>query len=70
MSYAVLDSGFHALDSGFQVPHPSLCQWNMDPGFLELYPDYKTQRNSLGFRIPQVKISGITEFGFPYMGER
>ena len=31
-SKTFLDSGFHAVDSGFQVPHSSLCQWNLDSG--------------------------------------
>ena len=33
-----LDSGFHAVDSGFQV----LCRWNLDSGFQSL----------ISFRIP------------------
>ena len=32
-SKTVLDSGFHAGDSWFQVLDPSLCQWNLDSGF-------------------------------------
>ena len=28
----VLDSGFHALDSGFQILNFCLCQWNLDSG--------------------------------------
>ena len=41
-SKTVLDSGFHAVDSGFQVLDSSLCQWNLDSGFQCL----------VGFRIP------------------
>ena len=37
-------------------------QWDSD--FLELYSGFQ----SPGFRIPQAKISLITESGFPYMG--
>ena len=36
------DSGFHAVDSGFQVLDSSLGQWNLDSGFQSL----------VGFRIP------------------
>ena len=38
----VLDSGFHAVDSGIQVLNASLCQWNLDSRFQLL----------VGFRIP------------------
>ena len=41
-SRTVLDSGFHAVDSGFQLLDSSLCQWNLDSGFHSL----------VGFRIP------------------
>ena len=41
-SRTVLDSGFHTVDSGFQVLDSSLCQWNLDSGFQSL----------VGFRIP------------------
>ena len=41
-SKTVLDSGFHTVDSGFQVMVFSLCQWNWDSGFQSL----------VGFRIP------------------
>ena len=30
---AVLDSGFHAVDSRIQVLNASLCQWNLDSRF-------------------------------------
>ena len=41
-SRTFLDSGFHAVDSGLQVPHSSLCQWNLDSGL----------QSSVGFRFP------------------
>ena len=41
-SRAVLDSGIHAEDSGFQVLDSRICQWNLDSGFQSL----------VGFRIP------------------
>ena len=41
-SRAVLDSGIHAEDSGFQVLDSRICQWNLDFGFQSL----------VGFRIP------------------
>ena len=28
-----LDSGFQAVDSGFQILNFFLCQWNLDSGF-------------------------------------
>ena len=40
-SKTVLDSGFHSVDSGFQVLESSHCQWNLDSGFELL----------VGFRI-------------------
>jgi len=35
-SRAVLDSGFHAVDSRFHVLDSSLCQWNVDSGLKSL----------------------------------
>ena len=32
----VLDSRFHAVDSGFHVLDSSLCQWNLDSRFRSL----------------------------------
>ena len=32
----VLDSGLHAVDSGFQVLDSSFCQWNLNSGFQSL----------------------------------
>ena len=36
-SKTVLNSGLNAVDSGFQVPDSSLCQWNLGFGFVDLY---------------------------------
>ena len=41
-SKTVLDSGFHTVDSRFQVLDSSLCKWNLHSGFQSL----------MGFRIP------------------
>ena len=32
-SKAALDSGFYALDLGFQELDSNVCQWNLDSGF-------------------------------------
>ena len=56
-SKTVLDSGSQAVDFGFQVVDSSQCQWSLDCGFQSL----------VGFRIPQAKMSGVLESGFPYM---
>ena len=58
-SKAVLDSGFQAVDSRFQI----LCQCSMDSGFLEFYSGFQ----SSGFQIPQATISRIPESEFPNM---
>ena len=50
-----LNFGFHAVDSGFQVLDPSLCQWNLYSGFQYL----------VGFRIPQAKFFWIAESWIP-----
>ena len=61
-SKTVLDSGFHALDSGIQVLYSSLCQWIMDSkcllfvassGFLERFSELQSPR----FRIPEENFS-------------
>ena len=57
-SKTVLDSGFHAVDSGLTVLDFSLCQWNMDFGFQSL----------VGFRIPWAVFwipKSRTDFVFP-----
>ena len=67
-SKSVLDSGFHAVDSGFQVLDSTLCQWNLDSwfqywlGFFELYCGFQSPE----FRIPQTQFSRIPESVFPY----
>ena len=58
-SKTVLESGLHAVDSGFQVLDSSLCQYSGtwipdsnrwgDSGFLELYSRFQSPR----FQIPQ-----------------
>ena len=62
-SKTVLDTGFHAMNSGFQVLD-SRFQLFWDSGFLEQYSIFQ----SPGFWIPQAKISWIPESVFPYMG--
>ena len=55
-SKTVSDSGFLAVDSGFQVLDFSLCQWNLDSGFQSL----------VGFFwIPNPRISDSTSSNFP-----
>ena len=65
-SKTVLDSGFHTVDSGFQVLDSSLCQWNLESGlqlfvgfgFIELYSGFQSpglrilKHNFGGFRNP------------------
>jgi len=78
---AVLDSGFHTLDSVFQVLDSSLFQWNLDSGFQSLVgiripwnvfwipkpriPNSTSQIFPV-FWIPQSKISQILESWLPY----
>ena len=57
-SKTVLDSGLHAVRSGFQVLDSSLCQWNLDSGFQSL----------VGFQIPNSGISDSTSKIFPNAG--
>lgn len=47
-SITVLDSGFHAVDSGFQVLDSWICHWNLDPGF----------QSWMWFRIPWASFRG------------
>ena len=72
-SKTVLDSVFHAADSGFQVLDSSLCQRNLDSGFqfismipdsgfLKLYSGFQ----SPGFMILRTKISRFPKSLFPY----
>ena len=47
-----------------QVLHSSLCQWNLDSGFLQLYSGFQSsgfQIQQPKFQIPQAKISRIQE---------
>ena len=66
-SKTVLDSGFHAVNSGFQVLHFSLCQWNqetfmawwnLDSGFLEVYSKFPCP----GFAVPCSKFARGTNW--------
>ena len=60
-SKTVLDSEFHAVDFGFQVPHSSLGLWNLDSGLQTL----------VGFQIPLAKFTRIPDprtKNFPYSG--
>ena len=60
--------GFWSLGRGFRLPcevlYSSLCHWNLDSGFLELYFGFQ----SPGSRIPWAKISSVPESGFPFIG--
>ena len=49
-SKTVVDSGFQAGNSGFQVLDCSLCQWNLDSG----------SQSFAGFRIPKTPDSVST----------
>ena len=57
-SKTVLDSVFHAVDSGFQLLDPSLSQWNLESGFQSL----------VGFGIPDslscIPDSKVQDSGF------
>ena len=66
-SKTVLDSGFHAVDFGFQVLDSWLCHWNLDSGFRRLV-GFRIPMVIVGFRISRAKISRIPQSGFPYMG--
>ena len=83
-SKTVLHSGFHAVDSGFQVLDSSVLSgtWILDSNSecMELripwaqlqipkprFPDFPGKIFP-GFRIPQVKISRISESRFLYLG--
>ena len=70
-SKTVLDSGFHAMDSGFQGTGFQI-QWDLDTrfcrqwdsGFLELFSGFQ----SPGFWYPLARISPIPGSRFSYMG--
>ena len=59
----VLDSGFHAVDSGFQIS----CQWTLDSGFHHKWDSGFIGLNSgfqsTGFQIPGTKICQILGSG-------
>ena len=64
-SKTVLDSGFHALDSGIQVLYSSLCQWIMDSKcllFVGFWIPWAV------FRIPKPKIPNSRRKFFPEAG--
>ena len=73
----VLDSGFHIMDSRFQVLDSSLCHLNWIP-IVSWIPDSLScildsrvqdstfqEQNSTEFRISPGKISWIPKSGFP-----
>ena len=59
----VLDSGFHAVDSGFQIS----CQWTLDSGFHRKWDsgfiELNSRFQSTGFQIPGTKICQILGSG-------
>ena len=84
-SKTLLDSGFHAVDSGFQLLDSR--SFSVELGFririvsgipdsYSCIPDSKAQDSGFHkqkfprFRIPNAKISRIPESGFLYMGRR
>ena len=82
-SKTLLDSGFHAVDSGFQLLDSRSFSVELGfririvSGILDSYtciPDSKAQDSGFHkqkfprFRIPNAKISRIPESGFLYMG--
>ena len=52
-----MDSGFHAVDSGFQYWIPDSCQWNLDSGFESLVGFWIPYAV---FRIPKPRIPDST----------
>ena len=40
-SKTVLDSGLHAMDSGFQLLDSSLCQWTLDSGLVQSLKEFR-----------------------------
>ena len=76
-SKTLLDSGFHAVDSGFQLLDSR--SFSVELGFririVSGIPDSKTQDSGFHkqkfprFWIPNAKISQIPESGFLYMGQ-
>ena len=66
-SIAVLDSGFHAVDSGFQALDFSgiFCQWNMDSG-LQSFLGTGSLGLYAGFQSPSLPIPQEKLPGFPF----
>ena len=64
----------------FQVPHSSLCQWNLDSGFLQLYSGFEfnnrnSNRNPLGgevrIDIALFPINAVIDWvGLPFLVSR
>ena len=57
----VLDSGLHAVDSGFQVLDSSFCRWNLNSGFQSLV-EFRTPYAV--FQIPKPRILDSTKQKF------
>ena len=53
-----LDSGFHTVDSRFQVLDCGLCRWNIDSGFQSLVGFWIPKAV---FQIPQAEISRFAD---------
>ena len=77
-SKTVLDSGFHAVDSRFQVLDSSLFLVELGfwipifsgiPDSLSCIPGSQAKLPRVPARILQAKISRNTESGFPYGGQ-
>ena len=45
---SVLNSGFHAVDSGFHLIYSSFCQWNLDSGLQSLV-GFRTSLSSISY---------------------
>ena len=57
-----LDSGFHAVDSGFQVLDSSPCKGNLDSGFQSELVGFRNP--GAAFRIPKPRIFDSTSKNF------
>ena len=62
-SKTVLNSGLNAVDSEFQVPNSSLCQWNLDSGFVELYSGLQSPAKCSRIPDSTSKYSGSLTWG-------
>ena len=65
-SRTVLDSGFHAVDSGFRVPDSCLFLWNLDSGFQSFVVGFRIP--CVVFRIPKPMIQDSASKIFPDSG--